>query len=235
VAGQRLAERAFAIGEEAGQPDAVLVYGAQLSFARRYQGHGQESIAVLEQSVNAYPGLPVFRAALASALCWLDRGVEAAAILEKARADRFEHIPLGSVKVSTLALYADAASLTGDAAAASILYRLFEPWADQFVWTATQGYGHARMYMGLLAAVLGEHENADQHFDFACEFHESNGLPLWAARAHLGWAEALAARGDAAATQEHAARALELSREHGYGVFEPRAAALFGAHLTAEA
>ena len=50
--------------------------------------------------------------------------------------------------------------------------------------------------------------------------------PLWAARGQLGWAEALAARGDAAAARDHAARALELSREHGYGVFEPRAAAL---------
>ena len=226
AAGERLAERAFAIGQEAGQPDAVLVYGAQLSFARRYQGLGQDSIPVLEQSVSAYPGLPVYRAALASALCWLDRRVEAAAILERARADRFEDIPLGSVKMSTLALYGDAASLTADAAAASVLYRLIAPWADQFIWTATQGYGHARMYLGLLAAVLEEHESADQHLDFACEFHESNDLPLWAARGHLGWAEALAERGDTVGAREHAARALELSRKHGYGVFEPRAAAL---------
>jgi len=61
---------------------------------------------------------------------------------------------------------------------------------------------------------------------FACEFHEANDLQLWAARGHLGWAEALAARGDASGAQEHATRALELSREHGYGAFEPRAAAL---------
>ena len=30
-----------------------------------------------------------------------------------------------------------------------------EPWADQFVWTGVTGYGHVRMYLGLLAAVLG--------------------------------------------------------------------------------
>ena len=88
------------------------------------------------------------------------------------------------------------------------------------------GYGHARMYLGLLAGVLGKHEQADEHLAFACEFHEANGVPLWAARGHLGWAEALTARGDAARAREHAARALELSREHGYGLFEPRAAAL---------
>jgi hypothetical protein len=51
-------------------------------------------------------------------------------------------------------------------------------------------------------------------------------MPLWTARGQLGWAEALAVRGDSAAAREHAARALELSREHGYGAFESRAAAL---------
>ena len=51
-------------------------------------------------------------------------------------------------------------------------------------------------------------------------------MPLWSARGHLGWAEALAKRGDTGRAREHATHALELSREHGYGVFEPRAAAL---------
>ena len=91
------------------------------------------------------------------------------------------------------------------------------------------------MWLGLLAGVLGKHEQADQHLAFACEFQETNGLPLWAARAHLGWAEALAARGETARAREHAARALELSREHGYGLFEPRAAALVGTGSAAEA
>ena len=60
----------------------------------------------------------------------------------------------------------------------------------------------------------------------ACEFHEANDVLLWAARGHLGWAEALAAGGNPVGAREHATRALELAREHGYGVFEPRAAAL---------
>jgi hypothetical protein len=60
----------------------------------------------------------------------------------------------------------------------------------------------------------------------ASEFNEVNHLPLWAARAQLGWAEALAGRGDAASAREHAATALELSRAYGYDLFEPRAAAL---------
>ena len=116
--------------------------------------------------------------------------------------------------------------LTDSSDAASILYDLIEPWADQVVWNGVIGYGHARMWLGLLASCMGDHERADEHLAFACDFQDTNGLLLWAARAHLGWAEALAGRGDAARAREHAAEALELSREYGYGAFEPRAAAL---------
>ena len=234
VAGERLAERALQIGQEAGQPDAVFTYAAALTQAAVYQGRGGELIEMIEQSVSAYPAIAAWRAGLASVLCWLDRRAEAAKILEQAASDRFDHIASNSTTLSALALYADAAVLTDSSGPASILYELIEPWADQVVWNGLIGYGHARMWLGLLAACMGDHEQADQHLAFACDFQETNGLLLWAARGHLGWAEALAGRGgDAARAREHAARALELSQQHGYAPFEERAAALVEAQSTA--
>jgi class 3 adenylate cyclase len=233
AAAERLAERAFQIGQEAGEPDAILIYGIQISFARRAQGRGQEIIAALEQRASAAPSVVALRAGLAWTLCWLDRTAEAAGIVREAAGDRFAHVLPDAGELSALVLYADAAVQTGDSDAAAMLHGLIEPRADQIAWNGAGGYGHARMYLGLLAAVLGKPEQADQHLAFACEFQETNAMPLWAARAHLGWAEALAARGDAARAREHAARALELSREHGYGLFEERAAALAGAQSTA--
>ena len=188
---------------------------------------------MLEKSVSAYPGTPSWTAGLASVLCWLDRRGEGATMLKQAASDRFEHVLPGSAELTALVLYADAAALTEDAAAAAALYDRIEPWADQVDWNGASAYGHARMYLGLLAGLVGKHEEADRHLEFACEFQEANGMPLWAARGHLGWAQALTARGDAARAREHAARALELSREHGYGLFEERAAALVGAQSTA--
>jgi hypothetical protein len=47
---------------------------------------------------------------------------------------------------------------------------------------------------------------------------------LWTARSHLGLAEGLAARGEKAQAQDHASRALELARTHGYGLIETLAA-----------
>ncbi len=234
VDGERLFESAFQIGQEAGQPDAVFVYAAALIHARLYQGRAGEVIAMLEQSVSAYTAIAAWRAALAVILAYLDRGLEAAKILEQAASDRFEHIAPNAGTLTALALYADAAVETDSSGPASILYELIEPWADQVVWNGIIGYGHARMWLGLLAACVGDHEQADQHLGFACDFQETNGLLLWAARAHLGWAEALAGRGDGARAREHAARALKLSQEHGFGLFEERAAALVEARSAAE-
>jgi class 3 adenylate cyclase len=226
AAGERLVEQAFRLGQEARQPDAVLIYGGQIAFIRVYQDRGEEIIEMLRQSASAFAGVPAFRAGLASVLCWLDLHDEARPILEQAASDRFEHLGSTSVTLTSLALYADAAFEASDDRAATILYERLEPFAGQIVWPGTAGYGHVRMYLGLLAAVLGEHRRADEHLQFAREFHEANGMPIWVARGELGWAETLAARDDAAAAREHAARALELSRQHGYGLFVPRAAAL---------
>jgi hypothetical protein len=95
-------------------------------------------------------------------------------------------------------LYAEAGVQVGDTNAASILYQLIEPWRDLLVWNGTIGYGSMHTWLGLLAAALGWDERADQHLTYACEFHETNGLPPWAARAHPRWGEALGRRGETA-------------------------------------
>jgi hypothetical protein len=80
--------------------------------------------------------------------------------------------------------------------------------------------------LGLLAVVLGEHQLADHHLEFACEFHEANGLLTSAAAAHHLWASALADRGESRLARKQAGRALELARDHGYGAFVDSATAI---------
>jgi hypothetical protein len=78
----------------------------------------------------------------------------------------------------------------------------------------------------MLAASLRLDERADEHFASACELQERKGMPLWAARARLGWAEALARRGESERAGVAAARALALARSHGYAAIERRASGL---------
>jgi class 3 adenylate cyclase len=226
AAGEELTERALRLGQEAAQPDAPLVYAIQLVPLRIFQGRGQEIIAMIEQAVDTYKGLPAFRATLAFAYCWLDRKPDAAAIVEQAAGDGFDHISWDPVRLMALVLYGDAAAQAGVKDAAATLYGLIEPWADQLVTIGTNGWGHTRMYLGTLAAALGRQEQAEEHFGLACDFHDSNGLALWAAMSRLRWAEALALRAEPARALEQATRALRLARQHGYPPIEQRAAAI---------
>jgi AAA ATPase domain len=233
--GERLAEEAYQIGQEQYPGDALQVYGGQLLFIRRAQGRSNELIELQEKAVAEHRGFAIWEAGLAASLSLLDRVGEACSILDGAARDDFEHVGSFLTTLSTLVLYADAAAQTQHAKVAKALYARLEPFSEQTIWMAIMGYGHVRLWLGILAGLLEDHTRADEHLSFACQFHETNDMPLWAARGHLGWAEELAARGDADGAREHASRVLALSREHGYGAFEPRAAALLAAQPAAEA
>jgi class 3 adenylate cyclase len=234
VAGEQLAEQALQIGQEGGEPDAVQAYGATLVTNRMFQGRGAEVIAVIEQTVANFPLVPAWEAALAWTYCFIDRRPEGAELLERAAALDFGHLRHDQARMCGLVMYADTAAQTGSVEAAAVLYELLDPYAEQFVWQGSTSFGHVRMYLALLAATLGRHADADAGFAFACDFHHEHGLRVWEARSELGWAEALAERGETKRAREHAARALELSRKHGCGAFEPRAAAILASHAAIE-
>ncbi len=223
---ERLTERALQLGKEARQPDALFVYAGQLIPVRHWQGRGEEVIGLLEEGARDYPRVATFRAGMANVYCWIDRRADAAVIIEQAAADGFQHVTWDQSRLSTLAVYADAAAHAGVPGAAAVLYELLEPWQDQVVWTGITAYGHTRMYLGMLAATLDRHEQADEHLSFACEFCDANDMNLWSARTHLYWAQDLAARREDASALKHASRALELAREQGYPALEVRAAAI---------
>ena len=225
-AGERLAEQALQVGQEAGEPEAVMVYGATLVGNRVFQGRGAEVIALIEQAVANHPSIGVWEAAVGRAYCYIDRRPEGAEVLARGTAKHFELLRYDAFRMSALALYADTAAQTGSVEAAAMLYDLIEPYADQFVYNGAASYGHARLYLGLLAATLGRHEQADAHFAFACAFHREHGLRVYEGRSELGWAEAFAERGETERAREHAVRAVELARAYGYGAFEPRATAI---------
>ncbi len=226
TAAEQSAEHAFQLGQHAGEPNAAVIYGSQLACLRSYQGRAEEVVGVLEQSVANYPDVAGWRAGLASCYCLTGRRAQAAAIVERAARDGFAHVYWDQGRSTALALYADAAYECKLRGAAAALYDLIEPWRDQMAWNGGSMFGHGAMWLGLLAATLGWDDRAEAHLDAACTVQEENGVLLWAARAYLGWAETLGRRGDAARASQKASRALELAQKHGYGAFEPRAAAI---------
>jgi hypothetical protein len=235
---ERFAEEALQAGGGAGQPDALMVYRTVLLPIRVHQGRGREVVEAYELRAKEYASNPasarargptlraVRRASMAWAYCWLGRTVQGAGMVDAAARDRFDHVPWDQTRLTVLALFADAASLGGVTDAAAVLYKLLEPFADQVVSNAASAYGHVSTYLALSASAVGWDERADQHFALACDLQERKGMLLWAARAYLGWAEALARRGKHEQARSNAAHALALAREHGYRAIELRAAPL---------
>ena len=133
-ASERLAEQAFQLGQEAGQPDAAMFYGGTIVQIRMVQGRGAEVIALIEGMVTENPGVPAWEAALGYTYCLVDRRPEAAEILARAAAQHFEHLHYDQNRLIGLALYADTAAQTRSVQAAAMLYELIEPHADQFIW-----------------------------------------------------------------------------------------------------
>jgi tetratricopeptide (TPR) repeat protein len=183
----------------------------------------------LEQNAAAYPRLITLRAGLAQALAWSGRTDEAAAIVGQVTANGLQDVPWDPARTHALARFTEAAVVAGPSDAYAVLYTAFEPFADQIVCSGANASGLSRTYLGMLAAKLGRHELADEHLGIASEFHRLNRMLVWEARSELAWAEALAERGETERGHTHASRALELARAHGYGAYEPRAAAILAA------
>ena len=225
VAGERLARQALELGELAGQPDARQIFGEHRALVRTYQGRGDEQlIALSRQAADIHPRMAVWSASTALYETHFGSQDAARALLREAVETGLEGVGWDTLRLVALAFYTEAASRLEARDAAALVHELMTPWQDQFVWSGALGYGHVRLWLGVAAATLGRGDEADDHFDFACRFHDDNGVRLWAARSHLGWAESLAARGERAQAREHAQRALELARTYGYGLIEMLAA-----------
>jgi hypothetical protein len=186
-------------------------------------------LEMMEAGVAANPGISAWRSALASMYCWGGRLGDAAALVSQAASDGFDHVPWDNYQMNALALYADAIAQADVTEAAGVLYGLLEPWPDQLIWNQVLCYGHSRTYLGMLAATLGRHELADEHFATVCEFYDANGLLFWVARGRLAWAESLAARGEPQRAAEQAELALAPAQRHAFAAIEARAASLASA------
>jgi class 3 adenylate cyclase/tetratricopeptide (TPR) repeat protein len=224
-----LAEEASGVGNVAGEPDAVMIYAAQIAVVRTQQGRGGEIVGLIEQAAEDNPGISGFWAGLASLLPELGRHAEAAEIVRRGAADRFVSVPRDQVFATTLALYAQAVTVARVPDGAELLYELLVPWRDQMVWNGASAYGSVELYLGGLAATLGRHEVADAHFAAATAVHEREGVRLWEAHNQVFCARSLLDRGRSQEAREHAERVAALAAENGYGAVGARAAAVLEA------
>ena len=178
----RLAAAALAIGQQS-EPDALACYAAQqacIAFELRRLG---DLIPELEQTVDANPGVPAFRATFALALAQGARLDEARTILDHASASRFEDLPFDVTWLAAVCIYAHVSSALADVPSAELLYGLLEPWQEQIVFPAFGVWGPVTLYLGGLAEVVNDFDAAERHLTSAKQTASRAKAPIWEARA----------------------------------------------------
>lgn len=224
------ARATYELGTAAGQPDAHVFFGLHrfwTSFERgRLSEVESDFMALIDEIGGHIPSTIPLGAALH---CELDRPDAAHEVAASTAGNGFD-LPLDSVWLLGIAVYADVTVQLGITDWAERLLGLLEPHHSQM---ATTGWGltwgGASHHLGALATLLGRFEEAEASFVAAAELHERIGAPCWLARTQLEWARMLLTRrapGDAERGRGLLQQALSTARELGLANVERRAAQL---------
>jgi tetratricopeptide (TPR) repeat protein len=183
---------AFELGRAGGQPDANMVYFAQLSVVRRDQGRFGELVEPLRQTVQAQPHLPVWAATLAGLYCETDQFDQARAQVAILAAKGFD-LPVDWTWPSAVMSLAQVASDLGDRALAEHFYLRLQKVAGQLGVTGIGliCYGSYALPCGLLAACLQRWDEADRYFGEAEAMNERIGARPYLVRTRRAWAAML--------------------------------------------
>jgi tetratricopeptide (TPR) repeat protein len=192
---ERSAEDARDVAVANGEPEALAFYAGQLINIRFEQGRLGELEPLIAFQVQTNPGIPAFRGALALARAEAGMHAEAREVLAIDAASDFSELPYDSNWLVGVVIYAEAAALLDEHAAADTLHRLLEPWGDHVAFNSATTWGLVRRHLGNLERVLGRHDEAERSLREAAERHAAMAAPLWRARTRLDLARVLLERG----------------------------------------
>lgn len=183
-----LSTAALEIGRQA-EPDALACYAAQQTSVAFERGRLPELIPLLEAATKDNPGVPGFRATLALAFAEASRPEEARGLLGRSPAATFSELPYDVTWLAVTCIYAHVIAKLTDREAATVLYRMLEPWRGQIAFPAFGVWGPVDLYLGPLALVLGDVDAATRHLLEAARTAIRAGATIWETRATRRLAE----------------------------------------------
>jgi DNA-binding SARP family transcriptional activator len=224
---EQFATVSFKIGADSGQPDAAVIFGAQLIGLNAERGSLSELIPLIEQAIADNPGLPSFAAALALAHAEADRTEDTALLLQEFATREF-NLPLDQLWMTGMSCYAEAAIVRGDPSYALPLFEVLAPWVHQLSCNGATAEGPVSHFLGGLASVIGRYDEANEYFAISSEFCDRVDAIFFAARTNLSWGRMLVLRqapGDAEKAWKLLTKARDDARANGYRNIERRATA----------
>jgi class 3 adenylate cyclase/tetratricopeptide (TPR) repeat protein len=220
---ERLSLDALTIGERLEDQDTVDVQngvGAQIHAIRREQGRMGELEAMAAAFVAQFPEVPAWRMGLAMIYASTGQLDAARVHFDHLASDDFTHIPRDAVWIAAMAGCAEICAALGDAARAAQLYELLLPYERRYV-VLSFGFafiGSVAHFLGQLATVNSQWEQALQHFETAAAMHRRIGALPALARTGYEYARMLLDRdrpGDREQAHELLAQAVETAGELG--------------------
>ena len=206
------------------------VYGVQMFGIRREQGRLAELAPVVRVLADRKQSRGVWRAGFAAVLAELGMADDARLELAHVREEGLEQFR-SKLWMASLTYLADACSLVGDEALAGLLYAELSPLSggNVVIGHGVACYGAADRYLGRLAATIGEHERATEHFEDALAFDRAMGADTWIAHTLYEYGRVLLMRGrhdDAGRASALLSEAARLAERIGMPVLATRARAL---------
>ncbi len=226
---EALATQAGVLGAETGQPDALMIFGLQLLYARQEQDRLDEVVDLVAQRANENLDVPALQLTLGFYYAELGRLDEAVTRLNAVAPDNFAAIRMDAAWLMAMVRAADIAARVDAKGPAAALYEILLPFREHIATSAAVVYGSVERSLGLLAALLDRHDAADEHFASAIDIHERIGAQLQLARTLLNWGHVRITRGGPLETQRGRVllgRALTIARERGGTAIERETQAL---------
>jgi tetratricopeptide (TPR) repeat protein len=197
-----------------------------LAVQLEHRGRALELLPALCSLASAFPQIPLWRAAAAAYRAEAGQAEEAREDLEALAADDFRDIPRDLMWLHVLSRLCEVVTCLGDAPRAALLYDLLLPYADRCaIASFSASRGSVSRVLGLLATVLGRHDDAERHFDRALTMNARIRARVWVAHTQHDHARLLVARdrpGDRERAAALAAQALATAREVGMKPLEAK-------------
>lgn len=206
------------------------IHGIQMFGIRREQGRLAELAAVTRLVAGSEQPSGAWRPGLAALLAELGMDDEARRELAQVRREGFDSLR-ASLWVASLTYLADACAAVGDDDLAALVYPELAPLAggNVVIGHGVACYGAADRYLGVLAATLGDHDRAVEHFEQALAVNHRMGATTWVAHTLYAYGRTLRIRGrsdDAVRASALLSEAATLAERIGMPMLLARARAL---------
>jgi hypothetical protein len=219
---ERLANDAFALGAESGQPDAALWYGGQLGAVRIQQGRSSELLPMLRMLAGDNVGNQSIHATLAFCLTEVGELGEAADLLQEVHRSGYSGIPYSGGWLQSLGLCGLVAAEVGDLEAGNAVASMLAPFEDQVMVGGASISGPVAAPLARLALLRGDLDESERLFSSSYETTVRLESPYFLAGTAERWAELAGRRGDVGAQRALLDEARTTARQHGFGTVEAR-------------